>query len=68
MAGITVHDDVADVISNETSDNISVDPITNKKLKLVHIHRYADTWVKIRGKWRLKITITQVESTKVVPL
>lgn len=68
MASITVTGEVAKVISDETSNNMSVDPITNKKLKLIHIHRYLDTWVRTKGVWRLQTTITQVESTKVVPV
>lgn len=68
MASISVTGDVAKVISDETSNNMSVDPITNKKLKLIHIHRYLDTWVRTKGVWRLQTTITQVESTKVVPV
>lgn len=67
MASISVLGDVAKVISDETSDTFSVDPITNKKLKLIHIHRYLDTWIKTKGVWRLQTTITQVESTKVAP-
>ena len=68
MADISVTGDTALVTSDETSNNISVDPITNKKVKLVHIHRYHDTWIRIRGVWRLQTTITTVESTKVVPI
>jgi len=68
MAGITVNKDVAQVISDETSNNITLDPITNKKMKLIHIHRYQDRWVKIQGVWRLQTTITTVETTKVAPL
>ena len=65
---MSIHGDNAIVVSNETSSNTSVDPITNKKLRLMHIHKYSDSWVKIRGEWRLQKTITQAESTKVVPL
>ena len=65
---MTVHGKVASVISNETSVNLSVDPVTNKKLKLVHLHRYLDTWIKSGGVWRLQKTLTQIESTKVVPV
>ena len=68
MFAITVTGDTALVTSDETSNNLSVDPITNKKVKLVHIHRYLDTWIRIRGAWRLQKTITTVESTKVVPI
>lgn len=68
IAGVTVEGDTAKVISDETSANFSVDPITNKKLKLIHIHRYLDTWIKQQGGWRLQTTITQVESTKIVPV
>ncbi len=67
MYSIAVQGVIAKVISDETSENPSVDPITNKKLRLVHIHRYLDTWIKTGGIWRLQTTITQVESTKVVP-
>ena len=68
MADISVTGDSALVTSDEVSNNISLDPITNKKVKLVHIHRYLDTWVRLRGVWRLQTTVTKVESTKVVPL
>jgi len=68
MAGITVVGDTAKVISDETSKNFSQDPITNKRLKLIHIHRYLDTWIRIHEIWRLRSTITQVEFTKVVQI
>ena len=68
MADITVSSDTALVTSDETSNNVSVDPITNKKVKLVHVHRYKDTWVRIRGVWRLRNTLTTVETTTVVPI
>jgi len=66
MFSLAVEGATAKVISDETSENPSVDPITNKKLRLIHIHRYQDTWIKSNGAWRLQTTITQVESTKVV--
>jgi len=68
IADITVTGNTALVTSDETSNNISVDPITNKKMKLVHVHRYKDTWVRSQGTWRLQTTITTVETTKVVPI
>lgn len=65
IASLSVEKDVASVISDETSVADSVDPITNKKVKLVHIHRYLDTWVKLGKVWRLRSTVTQVEETKI---
>jgi ketosteroid isomerase-like protein len=57
----------AAVISDETSTNIAPDPVTNKDMKLIHIHRYLDTWARIDGEWRLRSTVTQVEKTKIFP-
>ena len=68
IASVSVSGGVAKVISDETSAKLTVDPVTAKKLKMVHIHRYLDTWVKIGHNWRLQTTITQIESTKIVPL
>jgi uncharacterized protein DUF4440 len=67
IVSVTVEGSKASVISDETSDTYSQDPITNKKLKLIHTHRYLDTWIKMGSSWRLQTTITQVEATKVVP-
>jgi len=64
---VTVEGQTAKVISDETSTTLSEDPVTNKKLKLLHTHRYLDTWTKIGKAWRLKSTITQQESTKALP-
>jgi hypothetical protein len=55
----------ASVISLEKNITEAVDPVTNKHRKLVHIHRYLDTWINIAGTWRLKSTVTQLESTTV---
>jgi len=68
IASVAVQGAVAKVISDETSAKVTLDPVTDKKLKMVHIHRYLDTWVKTGGVWRLRSTVTQVESTKVVPI
>ena len=68
MAGIQVAGTQAQVISDETSDTFSADPISNQKLKLIHIHRYLDTWTRIGHDWRLRSTVTQMEKTTVVPL
>lgn len=65
IKSLTVDGINAKVISDETSENASMDPITKKKLRLIHIHRYLDTWIRSNGSWRLQTTITQVESTKV---
>jgi len=67
IASVAVAGKTAKVISDETSDTFAVDPISKKKQKLIHVHRYLDTWVKLGGVWHLQTTITQVESTKVVP-
>ncbi len=68
LASVDVHGATATVISDETSDKISLDPVTNKKLKMIHIHRYLDTWIRSGRIWKLRQTITQLESTKVVPI
>ncbi len=68
IASVVVKGTVASVISDETSAKISIDPVTSKKLKMIHIHRYLDTWTKIGRSWRLQKTVTQIESTKVVPI
>ena len=65
MASCMVDNVTASVISDETSVVETSDPITNKKVKLLHIHRYLDTWVKLGKTWRLRSTVTQVETTKV---
>ncbi len=62
-----VHGRVAKVVSDETSTTLSNDPVTEKKLKLIHTHRYLDTWVKMGSVWRLQATVTKLESTKAVP-
>jgi ketosteroid isomerase-like protein len=64
---VRVGGSTASVISDETSEAVSLDPITNKKVKLIHIHRYLDTWIRSGGLWRLRTTITQIESTTVLP-
>jgi hypothetical protein len=68
IASVQVDGATAKVISDETSAKVSVDPVTTKKLKMIHIHRYLDTWVRIGRSWRLQTTVTQIESTKIVPL
>jgi hypothetical protein len=68
IAKVTVEGKKALVISDETSATVSKDPITNQKVKLIHIHRYLDTWVRGGSAWRLRSTVTQVESTTVVKL
>lgn len=68
IASVTVLGKAAKVISDETSAKVTVDPVTLKKLKMIHIHRYLDTWVKTGRSWRLQTTVTQVESTKVVSI
>lgn len=68
IAKVTVEGKKALVISDETSAVVSVDPVTSRKVKLIHIHRYLDTWVRQSSKWRLQTTVTQVESTTVVRL
>ncbi|AIE85376.1 nuclear transport factor 2 family protein [Fimbriimonas ginsengisoli] len=67
IASVSVQGDTAKVISDETSAKATIDPITGKNLKMIHIHRYLDTWIRQAGKWRLQSTVTQVETTKVVP-
>ncbi len=67
IAKVTVEGKKALVISDETSATVSKDPITNRNVKLIHIHRYLDTWIRA-GTWRLQSTVTQVESTTVVKL
>lgn len=64
IVSLEVKGETAMVISDETSEKDSVDPITNKKVKLIHLHRYLDTWVKMGRAWRLRSTYTQTESTK----
>jgi len=64
---VTVEGSTALVISDETSEAVSLDPVTNKKVKLIHIHRYLDTWIRSGKGWRLRTTITKVESTTVAP-
>lgn len=65
MASCEVLGSMANVISDETSLTESVDPVTNKKVKLLHTHRYLDTWIRVGNAWRIRSTVTQVESTKV---
>ena len=65
---VKVAGETAAVVSDETSQAVSLDPVTNKKVKLIHIHRYLDTWVHLSGRWRLRNTVTTVESTTVAPL
>ena len=62
---VKVDGSTASVISDETSEAVSLDPVTNKQVKLIHIHRYLDTWVRSGNIWRLRTTITQIESTTV---
>lgn len=64
---LSVKGKIATVISDETSEKPTVDPLTNEKLNMMHIHRYLDTWVKLGKDWRLRSTVTQLESTKIVP-
>ena len=68
IASVSVAGSTARVISDETSAKVSVDPVTSKKLKMIHIHRYLDTWVKLGTVWKLQSTVTQLESTKIVDL
>lgn len=65
---LTITVSSAEVISDETSSKESQDPVTGKKLRIIHIHRYRDLWLKAGATWRLNSTETQQESTKVVPL
>jgi hypothetical protein len=55
----------AKVISLETSITDTPDPITNKIQKLIHIHQYQDSWVKLNGTWKLLSTVTLVEKTTI---
>lgn len=68
IVSLTVQGQKASVISDELSAKVTVDPVTEKRLKLVHIHRYLDSWVRLSGKWRLAKTVTTVESTRVLPI
>jgi hypothetical protein len=68
IAKVSVEGEKALVISDETSAVVSLDPVTSRKVKLIHIHRYLDTWIRLSAKWRLQSTVTQVESTTVVRL
>jgi len=65
IASVQVTGATASVVSDETSKTASLDPITNKRVKLIHIHRYLDTWVRSGRVWRLQKTVTTLESTKV---
>jgi hypothetical protein len=65
---VQVEGPTALVVSDETSEAVSLDPVTNKKVRLIHIHRYLDTWIKSGKLWRLRTTITKVESTTVAPV
>lgn len=67
IADLKVTGSTAVVISDEESVSTSRDPITKEPLKMIHTHRYLDTWVRSRSVWRLRSTVTQSESTKVVP-
>lgn len=67
IASLNVQGRVATVISDETSIKAAKDPITKQAISMVHIHRYQDTWVKLGKSWRLKSTVTQMESTRIVP-
>ncbi len=68
IASVEVAGSRAKVISDETSSKLTIDPVTNKKLNMIHIHRYLDTWVRSGKTWRLQSTVTQVESTKMEPV
>lgn len=68
IASVTVEGRIAKVISDEVSAKVSQDPITHKKVKLIHTHRYLDTWIRTHALWRLRETVTKVESTTVVPM
>ena len=68
IAQISVKGTTASVISNETSSKLTTDPITNKRVNMIHVHRYEDTWIKSGKTWKLKSTVTQQESTKVIPV
>lgn len=65
MASIEVLGPRAHVISEESSSSKAVDPITQKRIRLVHIHQYLDTWVKSARSWLLQSTVTQKEITRV---
>ena len=65
MKSINVVGATATVVSEELSKSPAVDPITNERQILVHIHEYNDTWVRIAGVWRLRSTVTKLEKTTV---
>lgn len=64
---VTIHalQKFAKVISEETSSKVSRDPLTDRNLRVIQIHRYVDTWIKVGQTWQLKATATLEESTKV---
>ena len=67
IASVKVEGGTACVVSDEASEAVSVDPVTGKRVKLIHIHRYLDTWIRSGPVWRLRTTVTTVESTTVAP-
>lgn len=55
----------ANVVSEEESVTSVKDPVTAKLKRLIHIHRYSDSWVKSGGVWKLSSTKTTLEKTTV---
>lgn len=65
LAQLTEFEGKLIAISNEVNQSTITDPITNKRITLIHTHRYRDTWRKIATQWRLASTVTELESTTV---
>lgn len=48
----------------EISDAIAIDPKTRRMRKTVRTHTYRDTWVNMKGVWRLKRTEARGEKSE----
>jgi hypothetical protein len=62
---LTLHDDVAALLSRETSVTRQKNDKTGKMETVNHQHDYIDVWAFTGGKWLLKSTVTQRERTQV---
>lgn len=62
---LTLHDGVAAIFARETTTSKRFNPNTKKEQTVDSQHDYVDAWVYSHGKWLLRSTVTQRETTQI---
>lgn len=64
LTDVKVKGETALATTMEKNDTTEDDPNTGELRKVVHIHQYKDTWIRLKGGWRLKRTESAGERTE----